>query len=71
MSVARANVAAVVSPHVPHRLLLGNDAFDGAMTKLEDLRKEFFACEQVARSADFTNDEMQISDASIDLASRS
>jgi NAD(P)-dependent dehydrogenase (short-subunit alcohol dehydrogenase family) len=48
----QAIVKAVESPHPPHHLLLGNDAFEGAMAKLEELRKEFTAGEAVARAAD-------------------
>ena len=50
---ARAILEAVVSDHPPHRLLLGNDAYDGAMAKLDELRQEFTAGEAVARGADF------------------
>jgi NAD(P)-dependent dehydrogenase (short-subunit alcohol dehydrogenase family) len=50
---ARAIIKAVASGHAPHHLLLGNDAFEGAMAKLEDLRKDFTAGEAVARAADF------------------
>jgi NAD(P)-dependent dehydrogenase (short-subunit alcohol dehydrogenase family) len=50
---ARAIVDAVESKKPPHHLLLGNAAFDGAMAKLEELRKDFAAAEVVARSADF------------------
>ena len=46
-------VKAVESPKPPHHLLLGNAAYEGAMAKLEELRKEFTAGEAVARSADF------------------
>ncbi|MFM9925169.1 oxidoreductase [Variovorax sp. H27-G14] len=46
-------IDAVVSGHPPHHLLLGNDAFDGAMTQVEALRTEFAAGEAVARAADF------------------
>lgn len=46
-------IDAVVSGHPPHRLLLGNDAFDGAMAKVDELRTEFAAGEAVARAADF------------------
>jgi hypothetical protein len=34
-------------------LLLGNDAFDGAMAKLGELQTEFASGEAVARAADF------------------
>ena len=50
---ARAVLTAVGSGHPPHHLLLGNDAFNGAMAKLEELRKDFTAGEAVARAADF------------------
>jgi NAD(P)-dependent dehydrogenase (short-subunit alcohol dehydrogenase family) len=46
-------VKAVESANPPHHLLLGNDAYQGATAKLEDLRKEFSAGEAVARGADF------------------
>jgi len=46
-------VKAVESANPPHHLLLGNDAYQGATAKLEDLRKEFSAWEAVARGADF------------------
>ncbi|MEO8937526.1 MAG: hypothetical protein ABI277_13705 [Burkholderiaceae bacterium] len=50
---AKAIIAAVVSGEPPHHLLLGNDAFEGAMAKLDHLREEFAAGESVAREADF------------------
>jgi NAD(P)-dependent dehydrogenase (short-subunit alcohol dehydrogenase family) len=50
---AKAVVKAVASGKPPHHLLLGNDAFDGAMAKLDELRKDFTAGEAVARAADF------------------
>jgi NAD(P)-dependent dehydrogenase (short-subunit alcohol dehydrogenase family) len=50
---ARAIIKAVASGKPPHHLLLGNDAFDGAMAKLDELRKDFTAGEAVARGADF------------------
>jgi NAD(P)-dependent dehydrogenase (short-subunit alcohol dehydrogenase family) len=46
-------VEAVESQNPPHRLLLGNDAFEGAIAKLDKLRKEFLALESVSRGADF------------------
>ena len=49
---AHAIVKAVESPRPPHRLLLGNDAFEGAMSKLDELRKEFSAWESVSREVD-------------------
>jgi len=50
---AKAIVAAVASGQPPHHLLLGNDAFEGAMARLEHLRQDFAAGEAVARAADF------------------
>jgi NAD(P)-dependent dehydrogenase (short-subunit alcohol dehydrogenase family) len=50
---AEAIVQAVESSNPPHRLLLGNDAYDGAMAKLDELREEFTAWEEVSRGADF------------------
>jgi NAD(P)-dependent dehydrogenase (short-subunit alcohol dehydrogenase family) len=50
---AHAIVSAIESPNPPHHLLLGNDAYNGAMAKLEELRKEFVAWETVSRGADF------------------
>jgi hypothetical protein len=46
-------VKAVGSGNPPHHLLLGNDAFEGAMAKLDELRKDFTSGEAVARAADF------------------
>ena len=53
----RAIIHAVESTHPPHHLLLGKDAFVGATTKLDELRKEFLAGELVARGADFPKDQ--------------
>ncbi len=50
---AEAIVQAVESPNPPHRLLLGSDAYDGAISKLDELREEFTAWEAVSRGADF------------------
>jgi len=50
---AKAIVAAVASGKPPHHLLLGNDAFEGAMARLDHLRQDFAAGEAVARAADF------------------
>jgi len=50
---ADAIIKAIESPNPPHHLLLGNDAYEGAMAKIEDLRKEFSAWEAVSRGADF------------------
>jgi NAD(P)-dependent dehydrogenase (short-subunit alcohol dehydrogenase family) len=49
---ARAIVAAVASGNPPPHLLLGNDAFEGAMAQLDELRAVFTAGEAVARGAD-------------------
>jgi NADP-dependent 3-hydroxy acid dehydrogenase YdfG len=50
---AHAIVEAMLSPNPPHRLLLGNDAYQAATAKLEELRNEFAAWETVSRGADF------------------
>ena len=50
---AKAIVAAVASGTLPHHLLLGNDAFEGAMARLDHLRQDFVAIEAIARAADF------------------
>jgi NAD(P)-dependent dehydrogenase (short-subunit alcohol dehydrogenase family) len=50
---ALAILQAAALPHPPHHLLLGNDAFEGAMAKLDELRLDFSAGEAVARAADF------------------
>jgi NAD(P)-dependent dehydrogenase (short-subunit alcohol dehydrogenase family) len=49
----KAIIAAVASGHAPHHLLLGNDAFEGAMAQIDELRKVFTAGESVARAADY------------------
>lgn len=53
LRAVKAIVEAVASGQPPHHLLLGNDAFEGAMAKLGELRQEFAAGEAVARGADF------------------
>lgn len=58
---AKSIVQAVESPHPPHRLLLGNDAYTGALSKLDELRKEFVAWEPVSRSADFPSEASTVS----------
>jgi NAD(P)-dependent dehydrogenase (short-subunit alcohol dehydrogenase family) len=50
---AQAIIKAVASGLPPHHLLLGNDAFEGAMAKQDELRQAFMAGEYVARGADF------------------
>jgi len=54
---AKAIVDAVASGNPPHHLLLGNDAFEGAMARLDHLRQDFAAGESVARAADFPKAE--------------
>jgi len=49
-------VKATESLNPPHRLLLGNNAYEAATKKLEELRKEFSALEMVSRMADFQKD---------------
>ena len=44
---------AVESPNPPHHLLLGNDAYEAATTKLQNLHKEFSSWEAVSRGVDF------------------
>ena len=55
---AQAVIEAVQSRTPPHHLLLGTDAFEGAMAKLEELHKDFVAGEKVARGADFPAPEL-------------
>jgi NADP-dependent 3-hydroxy acid dehydrogenase YdfG len=50
---AKAMIDASQLAEPPHHLLLGADAFEGAMSKVEELRKAFVAGEKVARAADF------------------
>ena len=57
MRAVQALIAAVESPKPPRHLLLGNDAFEGAMAKLEELRKDFSAVEKIARGADFPKEK--------------
>jgi NAD(P)-dependent dehydrogenase (short-subunit alcohol dehydrogenase family) len=54
---AQAIIKAVECPEPPHHLLLGNDAYDAATAKLEQLGLEFSAWESVARAADFPKAE--------------
>jgi NAD(P)-dependent dehydrogenase (short-subunit alcohol dehydrogenase family) len=46
-------IKAIESKNPPAHLLLGNDAYDGAIAKLHELEKEFTAWERISRSADF------------------
>ena len=50
---AEAIIKVVEGPKPPHHLLLGNDAYDGAIAKLADLRTDFANFEAVSRGADF------------------
>ena len=49
-------IKAVEGPNPPHHLLLGNDAYEGAMAALAELRENFTAWEAVSRGADFPMD---------------
>jgi NADP-dependent 3-hydroxy acid dehydrogenase YdfG len=49
----QAIIKAVQSAQPPHRLLLGNDAFESATAKLKTLNTEFLAWESVSRGADY------------------
>ena len=46
-------IKVVEGPNPPHHLLLGNDAYDGAIAKLAELKADFAAWETVSRGADF------------------
>ena len=50
---AQAIITAVGADQPPHRLLLGSPAYDMALDKLDQLRTEFTAWEELSRSADF------------------
>lgn len=52
-------VQAVESANPPQHLLLGNNAFDAAMSKLNELRNEFSAWESVSRGVDFPSKEQE------------
>ena len=52
LRAAKAIVQAVESGDPPRRLLLGNDAFEGAMAKISEMRAAFEAYETVTRWAD-------------------
>ncbi len=51
-------IAAIESDSPPYHLLLGNAAFEGAMAKLDELRKDFVAGKSVARGADFPKQKL-------------
>lgn len=59
---ARAIVKAVESTNPPHRLLLGNNAYEAATAKLEALDKEFKVWEGVSRGADFPAESPAMAD---------
>jgi NADP-dependent 3-hydroxy acid dehydrogenase YdfG len=50
---AAALVRAVTAAVPPRRLLLGNEAYEAAMAKLNEMRDEFAAWERTTRGADF------------------
>lgn len=50
---AHAIVEAIESARPPHHLLLGNEAYESAISLLDELRQEFTAWEAVSRGADF------------------
>lgn len=56
LRAVQAIVSAVESGQPPHRLLLGNAAYELAMAKVAELQREFAAGEAVARGADFPKD---------------
>ena len=53
----QALLKAVESAKPPRHLLLGNDAYEGAMAKIEELRKDFSSVEKIARGADFPKEK--------------
>jgi NAD(P)-dependent dehydrogenase (short-subunit alcohol dehydrogenase family) len=46
-------IKVVEGPNPPHHLLLGNDAYDGAIAKLADLQADFLRFEGLSRGVDF------------------
>jgi NADP-dependent 3-hydroxy acid dehydrogenase YdfG len=56
LRAVQAIVSAVESVQPPHRLLLGNAAYELAMAKIAELQREFTTGEDVARGADFPKD---------------
>ena len=53
LRAVQAIIKTVESAQPPHRLLLGNDAFEAATAKPKNLNKEFLAWESVSRGADY------------------
>jgi NAD(P)-dependent dehydrogenase (short-subunit alcohol dehydrogenase family) len=60
---AQAILEAVQSGQPPHHLLLGVAAFEGALAKVDALRKDILAAEPVARAADFPAPQQSASPA--------
>jgi NADP-dependent 3-hydroxy acid dehydrogenase YdfG len=54
---AQAIIKAAGLSKPPRHLLLGNDAYEGAMAKLKELRKDFSMVEKDARGADFPKEK--------------
>jgi len=50
-------IKVVEGPSPPHHLLLGNEAYDGAIAKLAELQGDFARWEAVSRGADFPQNE--------------
>ncbi len=50
---AQAIIKSAESAKPPRHLLLGNDAYEGAMAQLAELHKDFSTVEKIARGADF------------------
>jgi hypothetical protein len=55
---AEAIIKTVEGADPPHHLLLGNDAYEGAITKLAELNRDFTNWEAVSRGADFPKDDV-------------
>jgi len=51
-------IKVVEGPNPPHHLLLGNDAYEGAVAKLAELRVDFASWEAVSRGADFPKGDL-------------
>jgi len=49
-------IKVVEGPNPPHHLLLGNDAYEGAIAKLAEMKVDFANWEGVSRGADFPKD---------------
>jgi NAD(P)-dependent dehydrogenase (short-subunit alcohol dehydrogenase family) len=55
---AEAIIKAVEGANPPHHLLLGVEAYEGAMAKLAELKRDFTSWEAVSRGADFPKDDV-------------